>query len=34
MDFAGWIFIFVSWGGIITLAVFCFIRIFSKKKLN
>lgn len=31
MNPGGWIFLGLSWAGIIGLTVFCFIKIFSKK---
>jgi len=31
MNIFGWIFIVFSWGFIIGLTVFCFIKVFSKK---
>jgi len=34
MKLAGWIFLVFSWGMILTLTVFCFIRVFSKKELK
>jgi len=34
MSVSGWIFISVSWGLIVILTVFCFIKVFSKKKLD
>lgn len=34
MNFTGWIFIFISWGLIIGLAIFCFVKVFSKKELR
>jgi hypothetical protein len=30
----GWLFLALSWGGIIGLVVFCFAKIFSKKELK
>lgn len=30
----GWVFIFISWGLIIGLAIFCFVKVFSKKELR
>ena len=32
MNIAGWLFLLVSWGIIIGLSIFCFIRVFSKKE--
>jgi len=34
MKLGGWIFIFLSWGFILWLVVFCFIKVFSKKKID
>ncbi len=34
MKTAGWVFLIGSWGFIIGLAIFCFIRVFSKKELK
>lgn len=34
MKTGGWIFMALSWGFIIGLAVFCFYKIFSKKKVE
>jgi len=34
MSFAGWVFISFSWGAIIILTAFCFIKVFYKKKLD
>jgi glycerol uptake facilitator-like aquaporin len=34
MEPLGWIFMAVSWGLIILLAVFCFYRIFRKKEVD
>jgi hypothetical protein len=34
MTFLGWIFMLVSWGLILSLAAFCFMRIFEKKKID
>jgi len=31
MSFYGWIFVSLSWLGILSLAAFCFYKIFSKK---
>ncbi len=31
MNIGGWIFLVLSWGFIISLAVFCFYKVFSKK---
>ena len=30
----GWIFLLCSWGLIIGLVAFCFVRVFSKKELK
>jgi len=34
MNFGGWVFLTVSWGLIIGLATFCFIKVFSKKEVK
>lgn len=34
MKTGGWIFILCSWGMIIGLVVFCFVRVFLKKELK
>jgi len=34
MKIGGWILITVSWGIILSLAIFCFIKIFSRKELK
>lgn len=34
MRLSGWFFLVMSWGFIIGLVVFCFYRIFTKKKLD
>jgi len=34
MSFGGWLFLILSWGIILWLAVFCFIKVFSKKELK
>lgn len=31
---AGWIFLLISWGLIILLVSFCFLKVFSKKELK
>jgi len=31
---AGWAFLVLSWGFIVTLVAFCFYKIFSKKKVD
>ena len=31
MNAAGWIFLILSWGAILTLAVFCFRRVLGRK---
>ena len=28
----GWVFLTLSWAGILALCIFCFIRVLSKKK--
>lgn len=30
MNTSGWLFLMLSWAGILGLAVFCFVRIFQK----
>lgn len=32
MRLSGWVFMFLSWGFIISLVTFCFYMIFAKKK--
>lgn len=34
MNLYGWLFIVISWGFIIGLTAFCFVRVFSKKKFE
>jgi hypothetical protein len=34
MTFLGWGFMLVSWGAILSLAVFCFAKIFKKKEIE
>lgn len=34
MSLAGWVFFILSWGFILSLLIFCFIRVFSKKKFD
>jgi hypothetical protein len=34
MKLAGWIFLIVSWGIILGLTAFCFIKVFSKKEIK
>lgn len=34
MKFSGWLFLILSWGSIIGLAVFCFYKVFSKKEVK
>ncbi len=34
MRLYGWIFLIVSWAGIISLAIFCFWKVFSKKEIK
>ena len=34
MKLAGWLFMIASWGMIISLLIFCFIRVFSKKEIK
>lgn len=34
MKTSGWIFLVFSWGLILWLATFCFIKVFSKKELK
>ena len=34
MRFSGWAFLILSWGAIIILTIFCFYRIFTKKKVD
>jgi len=34
MNAGGWIFLILSWAFIFSLTAFCFIRIFTKKKVD
>jgi hypothetical protein len=34
MNIGGWIFLLISWGIILGLTVFCFVKVFSKKELK
>ena len=34
MRLSGWAFLILSWGFIIALTVFCFYKIFAKKKVE
>jgi hypothetical protein len=34
MSALGWVFMIVSWGGIIALAVFCFAKVFTKRDMD
>jgi hypothetical protein len=34
MNAGGWIFLALSWGSIIGLGVFCFYKVFSKRKIS
>jgi len=34
MKLTGWIFIIFSWGLIIGMFVFCFVKVFSKKEIK
>jgi len=34
MTLGGWILLIFSWGAILTLAVFCFVKVFSRKELK
>lgn len=34
MSISGWAFLILSWGLILALTVFCFIKVFSKKELK
>jgi len=34
MNIYGWIFLILSWSGILTLGTFCFHRVFSKKEVK
>jgi hypothetical protein len=34
MTWAGWLFLILSWGFILWLTVFCFAKVFSKKRLT
>ena len=34
MNAGGWTLLILSWSGIIALVVFCFVKIFTKKKVD
>ena len=34
MSLSAWIFLILSWGFILGLTVFCFVKVFSKKKMD
>jgi len=34
MKLSGWLFIIFSWGIILALIIFCFIKVFTKKELK
>ena len=34
MKILGWIFLIISWGIILGLTIFCFVKVFSKKELK
>jgi len=34
MRIYGWVFLVISWGLILGLAAFCFIKVFSRKELR
>jgi len=34
MSTGGWIFLIISWGLILGMAVFCFIKVFSRKEFK
>jgi len=34
MTAGGWIFLVISWGAILLLAIFCFWKVFTKKRLE
>ena len=34
MNYGGWILLILSWGFIIGLTIFCFVKVFSKKDLR
>lgn len=34
MRIDGWVFLIISWGIILVMAVFCFVKVFSKKELK
>ena len=34
MTLGGWILLIFSWGAILALAVFCFVKVFTRKELK
>jgi hypothetical protein len=34
MNIYGWVFIIVSWALIIGLAIFCFVKVFSRRQIK
>jgi len=34
MKILGWIFLIISWGALLGLTIFCFVKVFSKKELK
>lgn len=34
MTLEGWVFLIISWGIILGLTIFCFVKVFSKKELK
>lgn len=34
MTIGGWLFLVLSWGIILALAAFCFIKVFAKKEIK
>jgi hypothetical protein len=34
MRIDGWVFLIISWGIILGMAAFCFVKVFSKKELK
>jgi len=33
MKISGWIFLIISWGVILGMAIFCFVKVFLRKEL-
>jgi len=34
MNIGGWLFLIISWGVILGLTAFCFLKVFSKKEVK